>query len=253
MTTHVVMRVNDVEPARRRLVLALGRGKSGKTLWSRWLVEKMRAEGVNPVVGDADGDTSCGVGRNDVEAVIRKGGIPVQSWWVRLTHDQASLRERPVVVDFSPSSSWLREVVAMSEDFAARHAAMGFDVTKVFFFGPDVVDAGWFGGLGSWFEATTTLLVFNEGSCTSRRPDRFDEVLAHPAVQAAMDKGAALVRMPELRLVEKCPGEFDAFGPIADGEEAVEGVTSFERHAVGTWLAGMDAAFGPFRAELGLR
>jgi len=53
MHTNTVMNIGD-EAARRRLILALGRGKSGKTLWSRWLVETMRARGVSPVAADAD-------------------------------------------------------------------------------------------------------------------------------------------------------------------------------------------------------
>ena len=44
MHTNTMMNIGD-EAARRRLILALGRGKSGKTLWSRWLVETMRAQG----------------------------------------------------------------------------------------------------------------------------------------------------------------------------------------------------------------
>ena len=36
------------------MILALGRGRTGKTLWSRWLVEAIRAKGVSPVVADAD-------------------------------------------------------------------------------------------------------------------------------------------------------------------------------------------------------
>jgi len=53
MNTNTVVN-NDYEAARRRLILALGRGKSGKTLWSRWLVETMRARGVSPVAARTD-------------------------------------------------------------------------------------------------------------------------------------------------------------------------------------------------------
>ena len=48
MTTNAAIHI-EAEPARRRLILALGRGKSGKTIWARWLTEVMRARGVNPV------------------------------------------------------------------------------------------------------------------------------------------------------------------------------------------------------------
>ena len=53
MTTNAAIHI-EAGPPRRRLILALGRGKSGKTIWARWLTEVMRARGVNPVVADAD-------------------------------------------------------------------------------------------------------------------------------------------------------------------------------------------------------
>ena len=73
MQTNTVMNIGD-EAARRRLILALGRGKSGKTLWSRWLVETMRARGVSPVAADADWSTP-GLSRHDEDAV-RLGSEP---------------------------------------------------------------------------------------------------------------------------------------------------------------------------------
>jgi hypothetical protein len=65
MTTNVV----EAAPARRRLILALGRGKSGKTIWARWLTEAIRGSGINPVVVDADTD-DVGLCR-DEEGVAR--------------------------------------------------------------------------------------------------------------------------------------------------------------------------------------
>ena len=44
MTTNAAIHI-EAGPARRRLILALGRGKSGKTIWARWLAEAMRAKG----------------------------------------------------------------------------------------------------------------------------------------------------------------------------------------------------------------
>ena len=80
MQTNTVMNIGD-EAARRRLILALGRGKSGKTLWSRWLVETMRARGVSPVAADADWSTP-GLSRHDEDAV-RLGSEPQadRTWW----------------------------------------------------------------------------------------------------------------------------------------------------------------------------
>jgi hypothetical protein len=114
MQTNMVMNIR-VEPARRRLILALGRGKSGKNLWSRWLLETMRAGGARPVVADAD-----------------------RSWWKTVLASGEELAARPVVVDFSLDAGLVRKVDPEGTNFAERYGPRGFDVTKVVFFAPDI-------------------------------------------------------------------------------------------------------------------
>ena len=87
----------------------------------------------------------------------------------------------------------------MTERTSPRHAALGFDVTKVFFFAPDAEDAVTFANAGAVVTATTTLLVLNEGVVGSWKADGFEGVLAHPAVQKAIGQGVSVVRMPERR------------------------------------------------------
>ena len=184
MHTNTVMNIGD-EAARRRLILALGRGKSGKTLWSRWLVETMRARGVSPVAADADWSTP-GLSRHDEDAV-RLGSEPQadRSWWKTVLANGEELAGRPVVVDFSLDAGLVRKVDPEGTNFAERYAPRGFDVTKVFFFAPDVGDVATFINIGAAVTAASTLLVLNEGAIGSRRSDRFDAVLAHPAIREA--------------------------------------------------------------------
>ena len=198
MQTNTVMNIGD-EAARRRLILALGRGKSGKTLWSRWLVETMRARGVSPVAADADWSTP-GLSRHD-EGAVRLGSEPQadRNWWKTVLANGEELAGRPVVVDFSLDAGLVRKVDPEGTNFAERYTPRGFDVTKVFFFAPDVGDVATFINIGAAVTAASTLLVLNEGAIGSRRSDRFDAVLAHPAVREAIGKGASVVRMPELQ------------------------------------------------------
>jgi hypothetical protein len=60
------------------------------------------------------------------------------AWWTTLTANREEIAGRPVVVDFSPDKGLIRSVNTSVPDFGERHAALGFDVTKVFFFAPDV-------------------------------------------------------------------------------------------------------------------
>src|SRR5208283_6231819 len=164
MQTNTVMNIGD-EAARRRLVLALGRGKSGKTLWSRWLIEKMRARGVNPVA--ADGDWSApGLARHDERAVWLTG--MAADWWKAVLANGEEFAGRPVVVDFSLDAGLVRRVDPEGTNFAGRYAARGFDITKACFFAPDIGDVVTFTNVGAGVTAANTLLVMNEGAVGGR-------------------------------------------------------------------------------------
>ena len=212
----------------------------------------MRAKGVSPVAADADTITH-GLSRHH-DGALCLGSEPdaLAAWWTTLTADSAELAGRPVVVDFSPDKGLIRSVNASGSDFAERHAALGFDVTKVFFFAPDAGDAVTFANAGAGVTAATTLLVLNEGAVGDRKPDRFDAVLAHPAVRQAVEKGARVARMPELHLDANRAAEIASFTALAEGKPGTADAASFERHAVRTWLGRMEEAFAPFHGELAL-
>jgi hypothetical protein len=251
MQTNTLTKIGEKEE-RRRLILTLGRGYSGKTLWSRWLVEAMHARGVSPVAADADNITH-GLSRHN-DGALRLGSEPdaLATWWRTLTTNGSELAGRPVVVDFSPDKGLIRSVAVSGSDFADRHAALGFDVTKVFFSAPDVGDAVTFANAGTSVTATTTLLVLNGGAVGTRKSDRFDAVLAHPAVRQAVETGARVVRMPELHLDPNKTGEIANFTALVEGEPGEADAASFERHAVRTWLGRMEEVFAPFHWELAL-
>jgi hypothetical protein len=251
MQTNTVMNIGD-EAARRRLILALGRGKSGKTLWPRWLVETMRARGVSPVAADADWSTP-GLSRHD-KGAVRLGGQPhaERSWWKTALANGDEFAARPVVVDFSLDAGLVRKIDPEGTNFAERYAPRGFDVTNVVFFAPDVGDVATFTNIGAAVTAASTLLVLNEGAIGSRKSDRFDAVLAHPAIREAVEKGANVVRMPELHLDQGRVSEIVNLRAFAEGDRDEAKPLSFERHAIRTWLGRMEEAFAPFGRVLAL-
>lgn len=71
MATNAAIKI-ETSPARRRLILVLGGGKSGKTLWVRWLRETMRARGIRPLEADA-GSVWRGI-------FYEKGGLRSSGW-----------------------------------------------------------------------------------------------------------------------------------------------------------------------------
>ena len=188
MTTNAAIHI-EAGPARRRLILALGRGKSGKTIWARWLTEAMRARGINPVVADADTD-GTGLCRYEEGALRLCRNDGEQSWWDAVLADSEDRSGRPVVVDCSLNQGLIHRVDPEGTDFRDRYAEIGFDVTKVCFFAPDTGDADAFVSNGARVTATDTLLVLNEGAPGERGSRQFDRVLAHPAVREAIDHGA---------------------------------------------------------------
>jgi hypothetical protein len=251
MTTNAAIQI-EAGPPRRRLILALGRGKSGKTIWARWLTEAMRARGMNPVVADADtvGSGLCRYEEGALRLYRRDGAI--QSWWDAVLADSEDRIGRPIVVDFSLDQGVIDRVDPEGIDFRDRYAEIGFDVTKVCFFAPDTGDADAFVTNGARVTATDTLLVLNEGAPGERGSGQFDRVLAHPAVREAIDNGAGVARMPALRsdlAVDRDIASLMAFSKLGvPGQEPL----SFKRVTMRTWLDRMETAFSPFGRELGL-
>jgi hypothetical protein len=251
MTTNAAIQI-EAGPPRRRLILALGRGKSGKTIWARWLTEAMRARGINPVVADADtvGSGLCRYEEGALRLYRRDGAI--QSWWDAVLADSEDRIGRPIVVDFSLDQGVIDRVDPEGIDFRDRYAEIGFDVTKVCFFAPDTGDADAFVTNGARVTATDTLLVLNEGAPGERGSGQFDRVLAHPAVREAIDNGAGVARMPALRsdlAVDRDIASLMAFSKLGvPGQEPL----SFKRVTMRTWLDRMETAFSPFDRELGL-
>jgi hypothetical protein len=139
MTTNAAIHI-EAAPARRRLILGLGRGKSGKTIWARWLAEAMRARGINPVVADAD-TAGTGLCRYEEGALRLCRNHGELSWWDAVLADSEDRSGRPVVVDCSHNPGLIHRVDPEGTDFRDRYAEIGFDVTKVCFFAPDTGDA----------------------------------------------------------------------------------------------------------------
>jgi hypothetical protein len=255
MNSNEVMNI-EAAPPRRRMVLALGRGKSGKTLWVRWLIEMMRARGVNPVVLDADTD-EVGLSRYEEGAARpREFGDGEETWWWTAVLEGGS--GCPVVADCSHNTGVIDRVHSEAFDFHGldvrdRYAEIGFDVTKVCFFAPDVDDAEAFMTNGARVTATDTLLVLNEGVGDGRRGShQFDGVRAHPAVREAIEHGAGVAWMPALRSNLAADREIRSL--IAFSKLGVEGQEPlvFKRLAMRMWLEKMETAFTPFNRELGL-
>lgn len=241
----------EAGPARRRLILALGRGKSGKTIWARWLMEAMRARGINPVMADADTDGS-GLRRYEESALRLSRNDGEQSWWDAILADGEDRSGRPVVVDCSLNQGVIHRVDPEGTDFRDRYAEIGFDVTKVCFFAPDTGDADAFVSNGARVTATDTLLVLNEGAPGERGSRQFDSVLAHPEVREAIDHGARVARMPTLR--SDLASDREIVSLIAFSKIGVPGQEplAFKRVTMRTWLGRMETAFSPFGRELAL-
>jgi hypothetical protein len=250
MTTNAAVDI-EAGPARRRLILALGRGKSGKTIWARWLTETMRTRCINPVVAGADtaGTRLCRYEEGALRLCRNDGA---QSWWDAVLADSENRSGRPVVVDCSLDQGLIHRIDPEGTDFRDRYAEIGLEVTKVCFFAPDTGDADAFVSNGARVTATDTLLVFNEGAPGERGSRQFDRILAHPAVREAIDNGARVARMPTLRSDLAADRDIVSLIAFSKGEVPGQEPLSFKSVTMRTWLDRMDTAFSPFGRELGL-
>ena len=154
-----------------------------------------------------------------------------RNWWKTVLANGEELAGRPVVVDFSLDAGLVRKVDPEGTNFAERYAPRGFDVTKVVFFAPDVGDVATFINIGAAVTAASTAAGVERRGDRSRRSDRFDAVLADPAVREAIGKGASVVRMPELHVDQGRVSEIVNLKVFAEGDRDEAKPLSFERHA----------------------
>ena len=207
--------VSEARP-RGLVVTCAGRGHRGKSLLLRFLVERAQASG--RTVHVADGDRyNRSISRFFPRCMSpRDARDSTMAEWLAGVFGYASEQRATVALDIGGGD---RSLLGIAPQVAARIApqlapslggwgastaaelSRGLDVTLLYMLGGEFDDARGLALLnGTLLSTARLLLVCNDGVAAPRRDgaDPFDGLMQDSAVKAAVERGAAILRMPSL-------------------------------------------------------
>jgi hypothetical protein len=234
-----------------KLVVPLGRGSRGKSLWARWAVERAQSEGREVVVADAD-RTNPTLG-GYFEAVVTPPSADdrdVREWLATFIEAQIDARFT-AVLDLGGGDLVLKRIAREIQlvPFLREH---GIRPVAVHLLGPDADDLAYLRDVETdgLFAPEATVIVFNEALVPSHRTPStaFTEtVQGHPILAKTLDRGAKLVWMPRLEPAQEIDTRRLTFA-AAEVSKVKEGQTPigpWKRQQITLWRRSMEAAFAP--------
>lgn len=258
MTKAKTTRLDDSAPEalpvpelRPKLVLPMGRGSRGKTLFARWLIDRAMNAGRTPVIADGDRTNQTLVrffGHAVSPASADEGDV--RAWIAGLVEAQLAGRH-DVVLDLGGGDLVLKGL-AREMGLLEWLGSLGIDVVPVHLLGPSIDDASYLQSVeeGGLLASPTTVLVLNEGAVPPGRSAHgaFSEtVQTMPVFAATIARGARLVAMPRLEPapdLEECgmPFHLAAQGLAPAGGRLLG---PWKAQQVTIWLRRMETNFGP--------
>lgn len=244
--------------ARPKLVIPLGRGVRGKSVFARWACERARNAGRQIILADADRNNQTLAAfypdHGSVLSPEHVSGSYMRDWLIHLIELQVE-QQATVIVDFGGGDLVLKELAA-ELDIVELLTSNGIDPVAVHLLGPDLDDQAYFNSVEDstalgrpLFAPPMTMIVANYGVVPAARPvdTAFSDLLGCDAlVRAASDRGAVMVTMPRLapmKIIE------DLRMPFLDARTSPK-LGLVNRQLVSTWWRDMDRSFAPVQAML---
>ncbi len=241
---------------KKKIIIFLGRGKTGKTTTIRLLAETALSTGATLIMADMDptNDTFS----KYVEGVSRPSDPtdPALSLkWLDRLLQHALKTEQSVVIDLGGGDTTFRRLAEQIPELVTMFEAAGFAVVMFYNVGPQEEDLSPLATmLELGFKPTAMAIVLNEALADVGEPREaaFARVFRHSAFQAACDAGAVPVWMPRLLPVQQVEVRRLPF------RKAVEGATGqgktplgpFDRARVKAWLDAVDISFAGIKTWL---
>ena len=238
---HEAVRENVPDLTGKRTAWCLiGRGRTGKTMFARWLHEKVSQAGAAAIIAALDpANRSLRRFFDDVAEPPSTDTDETRDWlWALL---QAALTGgHNAIVDLGGGNTALTSLVGEYPRLADHLSEGGLEPVAAYTVGTDPEDLTVLEineQLG--FRPRATLIILNE---IAGKRARFAEVQAHPTYRAAIDRGAVQLWMPPLwnaDVINHHAWRFADVGKYAD---------ILTTGAVENWLMRMDAEFAPVRS-----
>ena len=234
-----------------RLIVPLGRGSRGKSLWTRWAVERAQSEGREVVVADADRTNPTLAGY--FEGVVTPPSADdrdVREWLASFIEAQIAGRFT-AVLDLGGGDLVLKRIAREIQlvPFLREH---GIRPVAVYLLGADPDDLAYLRDVEAdgLFAPEATVIVFNEALVPIHRTPStaFGEtVQGHAILAKTLDRGAKLVWMPRLEPAQEIDARRLTFA-AAEASQVKEGqapIGPWKRQQIALWRRSMEAAFAP--------
>lgn len=243
---------DDIVPAqgtdltgKPKLIFVIGRGKTGKTTFLRWVAEIALEQNRPFLMADIDPtNASFSSYFPDVSRPDSYDPVEVRSWLQRFI-GYAVENRTTAVIDLGGGDTSLRSLLAEMPSLLADVEASGLSVVTYYMCGPQPDDLAPLLTLASHgFHPKAKALIFNEGVADAgvSRAQAFAEILAHPVVREEAEKGTIILWMPRLFAAAAVENSRAGFAQARDGE-ASRPMNMFDRARVKGWLTAMAQRF----------
>lgn len=244
----------DSAATRGTIDVLLGRGRTGKTTWARWAIERARAAGREVAVADGDrNNATLGSFYPDASSPAASDDVSVTAWMEELAEGTILNRGR-LVLDMGGGDRSFA-TVAERHGFNDVLPAEGVDLTAWYFLAGGRDDFETLAQMeAQGFRPPRTVIVLNEGLApvVPADQDPFTAALRAKSVRAVLDRGAKLLRMPAVPLATMVEadnlfvGIRDAAGGGVPRDEAglphagARPLNLWRRNELKKWLAAME-------------
>lgn len=237
---------------RAKIVMAAGRGKTGKTTLLRWLAEGSLEAGHSFLMADIDPTNASfaayfeGVSRPRDDDPLR-----VRNWLQRFI-EYAVQQKLSALIDLGGGDTALRSIAAEMPGFDAMIEEAGLAVAVFYLVGPHPEDLTPVATLAErGFNPRARAIVLNEGTAPigRSRVEAFGRITATALFKAATENGTIPVWMPRLHAAEAIEARHCGFREGRDGRTDPP-LGLFDRTRVRHWLNAMEGRFAGVRTWL---
>lgn len=235
---------------RRKIVMAAGRGKTGKTTLLRWLAEQAHEAEKTFLMADIDPTNASfasyfeGVSRPRDDDPLR-----VRDWLQRFV-EYALSHDLSAVIDLGGGDTTLRSIATEMPGFDALIEEAGFGVAMFYMVGPHPEDLTPIATLSEReFRPRARAVVLNEGTTAigQSREEAFARVTGTDTFRNSAKDGATVLWMPRLHAAEAIEARRCGFREGRDGQSTPP-LGLFDRSRVRHWLNAMDQRFAGVRS-----
>jgi hypothetical protein len=228
-----------------KLIFVIGRGKTGKTTFLRWVAESALDRDRPFLMADIDPtNASFSSYFPDVSRPSGHDPVEVRSWVQRFI-GYAVENKITALIDLGGGDTALRSLLSEMPSLLADVEAAGLAVVTYYMCGPQPDDLAPLVTLDSHgFAPKSRALIFNEGVADAGIPRQqaFAEILSHPVVQEETKAGTLALWMPRLFAAAAVENSRASFAQARDGD-ASRPINMFDRARVKSWLATMEQRF----------